>query len=159
MSEIRPPKMCGLFKSGHNPHRIQMSRATEDRGNMPSSGHLVGSQSDGTVIIEADERELSLWNHEPERIAEAAAASGGVVEYQPHWGLLWVPSKGGRYAFSIADASTDHLPCPLDPRVGNPAEHARVCRRVPNFNQELTKAKSLGDLTKDEISSIGRMAK
>jgi hypothetical protein len=122
MSEIRPPKMCGLFKSGHNPHWIQMNLAVEDKENRPTSGRFIESRSDGTVVIEVGNRELVLWNHEPERMAEAANASGGVVEYQPRWGLLWVPSKSGRYAFCVARSPDDHVACPPKLPVGGPME-------------------------------------
>jgi len=122
MSEIRPTKMCGLFKPGHNPHWIQMNLAVEDKENRPTSGRFIESRPDGTVVIEVDNCELLLWNHEPERMAEAAAANGGVVEYQPRWGLLWVPSKSGRYAFCVVRSQNDHVPCPLQPPVGSPVE-------------------------------------
>ena len=122
MSKIRSPKMCGLYRAGHTPHWIQMSRATGDKNNPPSSGRLVDSRSDGTVLIELDEHELRLWNHEPERLAEAAAASGGAIEYQSRWGLFWVPSKSGRYAFCVAEPSLHHVPCPLQPPIGSPME-------------------------------------
>ena len=122
MSKIRAPKMCGLFKPGHVPHWIHMTRATEDRENLPNSVRLVDSQSDGTVVIEVDGQELRLWNHESERLSEAAVASGGAVEYQPRWGLLWVPSKSGRYAFCVTRSPDDHVPCPLQPPVGSPVE-------------------------------------
>ncbi len=122
MTKIRSPKMCGLFKSGHVPHWIQMSRATEDQENQPLTGRLVESQSDGTIVIEVDEEEMRLWNHEPERLAEAAAASGGAVEYQARWGLLWVPSTSGGYAFCVARSPDDHVPCPLQPPVRSPVQ-------------------------------------
>jgi hypothetical protein len=122
MSKIGPPKMCGLFKPGHNPHWIQMNKAVEDVENLLNLGVFVESRGDGTVVIEVDEHELLLWNHEPERLAEAAAASGGAVEYQPRWGLLWVPSTKGRFAFCVARSSDDHVPCPLRPPVGSPVE-------------------------------------
>ena len=73
-------------------------------------------------MIEVDNHELLLWNHEPERMAEAAAASGGAVEYQARWGLLWMPSKSGRYAFCVAEPLFDHDQCPLQPPVGSPAQ-------------------------------------
>ena len=122
MSEIRPPKMCGLFKPGHNPHWIQMRKGLEDYENIPAPGCYVESRTNGTVVIEVGNRELVLRNHEPERMAEAANASGGVVEYQPRWGLLWVPSKSGRYAFCVARSPDDHVPCPPQLPVGGPME-------------------------------------
>ena len=120
MSEIRPPTMCGLFKSGHNPHWIQMNRAVQDKENPPTSGRFIESRTDGTVVVEMGKCDLHLWNHEPDRMAQAAAANGGVVEYQARWGLLWVPSNGGRYAFCVAQSPNDHVPCPLQPPVGSP---------------------------------------
>jgi hypothetical protein len=144
MSEIRAPKMCGLFKSGHVPHWIQMSRATVDTENRPNSGRLVDSQRDGTVVIEVDGQELLLWNHEPERLAEAAVASGGAVEYQPRWGLLWVPTKSGSYAFCVARSPDNHVPCPLQPLVGNPVELLENARGFTISVHDLgTQAKNL----------------
>jgi hypothetical protein len=122
MSRIRPPKNCGLFKPGHIPHWIQINRAGEDTGNPPTPGRLVESRRDGTLVVEVDGHELLLWNHESERLAETASASGGEVEYQPRWGLLWVPSTGGRYAFCVAPSPDNHVPCPLRPPVGSPVE-------------------------------------
>jgi hypothetical protein len=122
MSEIRTPKMCGLFKPGHNPHWIQMRKGLEDDESIPTPSRFIESRTDGSLVIEVDNRELLLWNHEPERLAEAVAANGGTVEYQPRWGLLWVPSKSGRYAFCVAEPSLYHVPCPLQPPIGSPVE-------------------------------------
>src|ERR1035437_7705962 len=72
MSELRLPNMCGLFKPGHNPHWIQMNLAVEDKENLPTPGRFIESRPDGSVVIEVDGQEVHLWNHEPERLAEAA---------------------------------------------------------------------------------------
>jgi hypothetical protein len=112
--------MCALFKPGHNPHWIQINRAVGDRDDPPTPGRFAESRPDGSVVIEVDGHELNLWNHEPERLDEAAAASGGVVEYQPQWGLLWVPSNSGRYAFCVTRLPNDQLPCPMQLAVGDP---------------------------------------
>lgn len=114
--------MCGLFKPGHNPHWIQMNLAIGDNENLPTPGRFIESRPDGSVVIEVDNCELLLWNHEPERLVEAAAASGGTIEYQPRWGLLWVPSKSGNFAFCIAEPADNHVPCLLHPPVGSPVE-------------------------------------
>jgi len=114
--------MCGLCKPDHNPHWIQMSRATEERDNLPAPCRFIAARQDGTVVIEVDGQELSLWNHEPERLAEAAVSSDGAIEYHPRWGLLWVRSRSGRYAFCVARSPEDHVPCPLQPPVGSPVE-------------------------------------
>jgi hypothetical protein len=66
MSEIRQPKMCGLFKSGHMPHWIQARKGWEDEVNVPVPGRLLSTSDDGTVVIEVDGEQLRLWNHQPE---------------------------------------------------------------------------------------------
>jgi hypothetical protein len=114
--------MCGLFKPGHNPHWIQINLAVEDKENLPTRGRFIEGLPDGSIVIEVDGPEQHLWNHEPERLAEAAAASEGAIEYQPRWGLLWVASKSGKYAFCVARSPDDHVPCPLQPPVGSPVE-------------------------------------
>jgi hypothetical protein len=135
MSEIRSLKMCGLFKPGHDPHWIQMSRATADKENLPYSGRLVESRSDGTVVIQVDERQLNLWNHEPERLAEVVAASGGIIEYQSRWGVLWVPNGTGKYAFSVASAG--QVDCPGSQPLGTQAE---LLLSAGGFNFSLNEA-------------------
>lgn len=122
MSEIRAPKMCGLFEPGHNPHWIQISRATEDTVSPSTPWRLIQTEKVGTVVIQRRDLELRLWNHEVERLAEAAGEIGGVVEYQPRWRLLWVPSTIGRHAFCVTSSLGDHVPCPRNPPVGSPVE-------------------------------------
>ena len=55
-------------------------------------------------------------------LVEAAGEIGGRVEYQPRWGLLWVPSAIGRYAFSVLPSPEGHVPCPQHPPVGSSVE-------------------------------------
>lgn len=133
MSEIRPPKMCGLFKPGHNPHWIQVNRAREDIENTPATGRFIRSQGEGSVMIAVDGREVHLWNHESERLVEAAAASGGVVMYQQQWGLLWVPSKSGRYAFCVARFPIDQAPASTTTTFKSPSEAHHAAR--PSFGR------------------------
>lgn len=122
MTDIRAPKTCGLFKPGHQPHFVQWLQTTKDKIDLPSSGEFIEAREDGTIVIEVDDKELHLWNHQPERIAEAVAVGGSAIGYQPYWGLLWVPSRDGRYAFCVAPSLDDHVQCPLQPPVGSPAE-------------------------------------
>jgi hypothetical protein len=126
MSDIRQPTMCGLFKPGHNPHWIQMRKGLEEDEDAPIPACFTEIRNDGTVVVEVSGRELVLWNHEPERMAEAAAARCGAAQYQPRWRLLWIPSNDGRYAFCVARASENHAPCPLLPPVGIAAELLKV---------------------------------
>jgi hypothetical protein len=99
-----------------------MSRATEDRINLLVPCRYIEARPNGTVTISVDGPQLTFWNHEPERPEEAAGKSGGRMEYQPRWGLLWVPSNDDRYAFSVAGPFTDSVPCPLESRVRSPEE-------------------------------------
>src|SRR5580700_956299 len=99
MSNISSPNSCVLFKPGHNPHWIQISRASNDGDNIAQSGHVIEFRSDGTFFIEVQQKALRLWNHDLGRLAEAVTASKGALFYQSHWGLLWVPNEDGRYAF------------------------------------------------------------
>lgn len=117
MTDIRSPKTCGLFKPGHDPHWIQGLHATNDKVNFPFSGEFIEAREDGTIVIKVDGQELHLWNHQPERIADAVAVGGSTIGYQPPWGLLWVPSRDGRYAFCVAPSPDDHVQCPLQPPV------------------------------------------
>ncbi|GEM_PF-950861 len=155
MSEIRPPKMCGLSKPGHNPHWIQMNHAVEDKENRPTPGRFIESRPDGSVVIEVDNCELLLWNHEPERLAEAAAASGGAIEYQPRWGLLWVPSKIGRYAFCVVRSPNDHVSCPLHPPVGSPVE---LLKSAGGFTVPASELREGGSNRTREETSMGSFA-
>jgi hypothetical protein len=78
---------------------------------------MVEVRPDGTVHIDVDGQKLILWNHDPERIAEAFTNYGGVLEYQRHWGILWVPNQTGRYAFCVASAG--HVNCSESQPLGN----------------------------------------
>ena len=120
MSGIRPPKMCGLFRPGHNPHWIQIGKGLKDDENLSTPARFIESRLDGSIVIEVDGQELHLWNHEPERLAEAAAANGGAIEHRPRWGLVLVPSMSGRYVFSVTQSLFDFLPCPTPPSFGRP---------------------------------------
>ncbi len=87
MIEIRPPKMCGTYLPGHCPHWIQINLASKE-GPKPVVGRLFDARIDGTVVIEAGGDELQRWNHESDRLAEAAQLSEGDLFYQERWGLL-----------------------------------------------------------------------
>ena len=138
MSAIRPATMCGLFKPGHTPHWIQMRRAVEDRVDTPVPGRLIGLLSATSIAVEVDGREFSLWNHERERLAETAVLTRSAVEYQPRWGLLWVPTTNGRYAFCIARTRENFVHCPETPPTGRPSE---LLRSAGGFSTDLTRAK------------------
>jgi hypothetical protein len=122
MLEIREPTRCGLFRAGHNPHWIQMRLGLNDKDNSPTAGRFIEFRSSGIVEIEVENRTLTLWNHQPERMAEAAAASGGALAYQARWGLLWVASELGKHLFCVAASPENHLPCAVVSLVGSPTD-------------------------------------
>ena len=121
MSGIRLPKQCGLFKPGHDPHWIQIFRATEDRVNLRAPGHVIDLRNDGTVVIDVQQNEYRLWNHDVERLAEAVAAADGQFSYQARWGLLRVPTDDGHYAFCMAKTDV-HVRCPDEAPTGTAVE-------------------------------------
>ena len=139
MSEIGAPKTCGLYLQGHMPHWIQAKKGWEDEVNVPLPGRFIGFQSDGTVVIEVNDNELRLWNHSPERMANAVAASDGVIKYQERWGLL---IAGGGYLFCVARSSDDHAPCPEMPPAGSPVELLKNSGGFSILVSELVKDRS-----------------
>jgi hypothetical protein len=139
MSELRPTTMCGLFKPGHTPHWIQIGKAAEDRDDPPVSGRVLGLHSARSVVVAVDGREFTLWNHVCERLISAATVAGGTIEYQPRWGLLWVPSTNGRFAFCVARSRDDFVDCPDAPPVGRPSE---LLRSAGGFTVTLTNESS-----------------
>jgi hypothetical protein len=120
MSEIRRPKMCGLFRPGHDPHWIQIHRSNMDKDNPPLPGRLVDSRSDGTFTAEVGQQAITFWNHDVDRLVDAIAAADGQLLYQESWHLLWVPNSSGRYAFCVA--GDRHIACPDEPPSGTPVE-------------------------------------
>jgi hypothetical protein len=123
MLEIRAPKACGLYLPGHSPHWIQPRKGWEDQVDVPVACQLIGCRNDGLVTIEIGGSETRLWNHQPDRLRDAAKTSNAVIEYQDRWHLLWVgTSPGSRYVFCVARWSDGHVPCPPNPTAGSLVE-------------------------------------
>jgi len=118
--------MCGLYLPGHCVHWIQARLGWEDTENLPEEGRLVDVGSDGTLIVDVGEEVRRLWNHQPERISDAAARRGDVVFHQPRWGLLAIPQGASRYLFCVAPSESSHRPCPVEAPTGTPAELLRT---------------------------------
>ena len=122
MSEIGPAKRCGLYLPGHEVNWIQAKKSWKDREGRPLACRFVQSRGDGMVVIELDDQELHLWNHEPERLARSVASADGIVSYQKPWSLL-ITGDGGY--FSVASPPEDYVPCPEKPPTGAPLEVLR----------------------------------
>lgn len=119
MSEIRHLKSCGLDLPGHQVHRIQARLGREDQENRPDAGRVVDIRDDGTVVIDVDGEDRRLWNHQPDRLAEAASQRALIVRHQPKWGLLQVGNTLSGYLFYVAGPTNDHVPCPNQPPSGS----------------------------------------
>jgi hypothetical protein len=111
VSDIRLPKQCGLFKPGHNPHWIQMLRASEDRVDIPLPARIIEIRSTGIVSCEVGGHQICFWNHDVDRLAGALALAGGAMNYQARWGLILVPNMRGNYAFCVTKMLDDHVSC------------------------------------------------
>ena len=83
---------------------------------------LIQTEEVGPVVIQRRDLELRIWNHEVERLAEAAGGIGGVVDDQRRWRLLWAPSNVGRHAFCVTSLLGDHVLCPRNPPIGSLVE-------------------------------------
>jgi hypothetical protein len=150
MSNIRPPTGCELFKPGHAPHYIQIRKAAEDRDHVAVKGRFIGSLTDTSVEVEVEGAAFPLWNHECERLAAAAALANGAIEYQPQWGLLWVPSTNGRYAFCVARVNGGSVPCSDRTSIGGPSE---LLRSAGGFIVRLTSATPADTIVDEGLSS------
>jgi hypothetical protein len=126
----RTTKTCALFKPGHNPHWIQIRLASEDTQHPPVLVQRINVRSEGNVVIDVGGKLLRLWTHDVDRVSEAISAANGAVFYQSRWGLLFVPSDDGRFAFSV-DKSAEHVACVESIQAGSPAE---IIRRAGGFS-------------------------
>jgi hypothetical protein len=138
MSEIRQLKSCGLYLPGHQVHWIQARLERENQENRPDTGRVVDVRNDGAVGIDLDGEERRLWNHQPDRLAEAASQSALIVRHQPTWGLLQVGNTVSGYLFCDAGPSNEHVPCLDRPRVGVSVSFSRAREGSPSVHKSFT---------------------
>ena len=79
--EIRAiDRFCKSYRPGHQVHWIQAKKAVEEQ--QPVIGVAVVVHDDGRVDIDGDDLNLTLWNHDPDRLRS-------VLDY---WGrAVWKP--------------------------------------------------------------------
>jgi hypothetical protein len=116
MSKAQTPTTCGSYMHGHCTHWIQARKGWEDEVNLPLPGQLLSVESSGIVVIDLHGRQIRLWNHFPERIADTVASTRGAILYQARWSLLLVErGQGIRTLFSVVEPPEKHVPCPRKP--------------------------------------------
>jgi hypothetical protein len=122
-TRVPAPVFCGSYWPGHVVHWIPGLHAANDPDPDTEQGRIVRVEQDGIVVLEFDGVEVTLWNHEPERLQVAARRNEGRVQLQRRWSILSTASKDGRYFFSVADpAKAAVRPCPASPPVGDLVE-------------------------------------
>ncbi len=114
-----PVYSCGSFTPGHDVHYIQALRSANDAENPPTPGKLVDISADGTLVVEIDNEQLRLWNHDPSRLERLVSANAGQIIYRPDWGLLGTASGDGHFLFCVALAADDRRACPTTPATGS----------------------------------------
>ena len=67
MSQTRPPKMCGLYMPGHRPIGFSSTSQTMTQTTDRSRRCLTDVSDNGVLIVEFDDQQVQLWNHDPGR--------------------------------------------------------------------------------------------
>ncbi len=98
-NKIRPiDRSCGSYRPGHQVHWIQAKKAVEEE--QPVIDVAVVVHDDGLVDIDGGELNLTLWNHDPDRLRSAMDYWGRAV-WKPRYHVLSLPGLFG-YVFSMA---------------------------------------------------------
>ncbi len=123
--EIRPiDRSCGSYRPGHQVHWIQAKKSVEEE--QPLIDVSVVVHRDGRVDIECDELNLTLWNHDPQRLQSAVDYWGRAV-WKPRYHVLSLPGLFG-YVFNLA-ALNGRTPCIAGRESGRSARRDRERRR------------------------------
>jgi hypothetical protein len=105
--EIRAiDRSCRSYRPGHQVHWIQAKKSVEDE--QPVIDVSIVVHDDGRVDIEGDELELTLWNHDPDRLQSALDYCGRAV-WKPRYHILSLPGLFG-HVFNLASVG-DRTPC------------------------------------------------
>ncbi len=116
MDRDLPPRRCGSYRPGHEPHYIQALRGLADKEHPPVAGRLLEVDPEGMLTVEAGDVIHRLWNHEAERLGALAGRNGNRVSLQSRWSALRTRSPDGSFVFSVCPAeSPGRTPCPDGP--------------------------------------------
>jgi hypothetical protein len=99
-------RSCGSYGPGHQVHWIQAKKSAG--GGQPVIGVSVVVHLDGRVDIEGHELNVTMWNHDPDRLRDAMDYQGRAV-WKPRFHVLAVPGPSG-YLFNLA-ALDERTPC------------------------------------------------
>ena len=104
---IRPiDRSCGSYGPGHQVHWIQAKKSAEQQ---PVIHVSVVFHDDGCVDIDGDGLELTMWNHDADRLRDAVGPGRGRAVWKPRFHVLAVPRPSG-YLFSLATLD-ERTPC------------------------------------------------
>ena len=105
--EIRAiDRFCKSYRPGHHVHWIQAKKAVEEE--QPVIGVAVVVHDDGRVDIDGDDLNLTLWNHDPDRLRSVLDYWDRAV-WKPRYHVLSLPGLFGN-VFNLA-ALEERTPC------------------------------------------------
>ena len=99
-------RSTATYRPGHQVDWIQAKKAVEDQ--QPVIDVAVVVHDDGHVDNEADDLNLTLWHHDPDRLRSAVDHWGRAV-WKPRYHVLSLPELFG-YVFNMA-ALQERTPC------------------------------------------------
>ena len=135
MAEVRPiDRSCEVFHPGHEVHWIQVKKSIE-LGQPVIGVSSIVVHDDGLVDITGKDLELTLWNHDPERLRDALNSYRRCILWKPRFHVLAVPGPSGG-VFNMAQLD-ERRPCRqgIRPRPGEPVDDflLRVLREDGGF--------------------------
>ncbi len=105
ISEI--DRSCGSYGPGHQVHWIQAKKSWEEGPEITVSKLVV--HADGLVDLKGPELELTMWNHDPDRLRSVLNDHDRRADWKPRFHVLAVPGPSG-YLFNLA-ALHQRTPC------------------------------------------------
>ena len=126
-NKIRPiDRSCGSYRPGHQVHWIQAKKSMEEQ--QPVIDVSIVVHDDRRVEIDGEELNLTLWNHDPDRLQSALDHWGRAV-WKPRYHVLSLPGLSG-FLFNMA-APDDRTPCMRDV-----LRHAPTATDTPRLRQK-----------------------
>src|SRR3954462_8281688 len=99
--DVPSPRRCGFYRPGHTPHLIQIRRAHAEIEVPPRPGRLIEVRDDGCLLIDLEGTVVTLWNHDPRRVAALAACGATEVVLQWRWRILSIVTAGRLHNCSV----------------------------------------------------------
>ena len=103
-------RTCGSYSPGHQMHWIQAKKSWED--GQPTIDVSVVVHNDGRIDLEGDELQVTMWNHDPERLRDVVECRGcGRAVWKPRFHVLAVPGPSGCLLSLGILGRTNTVPC------------------------------------------------